>query len=47
MNENLITEIQTMYYCENLTIGEIASALRQNPSYVFNVVYRMPLIIKL
>lgn len=47
MNESLIAEIQTMYYCENLTIGEIASALRQNPSYVFNVVFKTPLTIEL
>ena len=32
-------QILTMFYDENLTIGEIAGALRQDPEYVYEVVY--------
>ena len=37
---SLKEEILKMYYEENLTIGEIAGALRQDPNYVYNVVYK-------
>jgi len=36
---NLIEEILQMYYEENLTIGEIAGALRQSPTYIYQVVF--------
>lgn len=32
-------EILTMYYDEFLTVGEIASALCQDPEYVYEVVF--------
>ena len=32
-------EILAMYYDEHLTIGEIAGALRQDPEYVYEVVF--------
>jgi hypothetical protein len=32
-------EILLMYYDEYLTIGEIASALKQDPNYVYTVVF--------
>ena len=32
-------KIRRMFYEENLTIGEIAGALRQDPKYVYEVVY--------
>lgn len=32
-------QILTMFYDEYLTIGEIAGALRQDPTYVYEVVY--------
>lgn len=32
-------EILRMYYEENLTIGEIAGALRQSPNYIYKVIY--------
>ena len=32
-------EILVMFYEENLTLGEIAGALHQDPHYVYEVVY--------
>lgn len=37
---SLIETILSMYYDEYLTIGEIASALRQDPNYIYDVVFR-------
>lgn len=34
-------EILVMFYEENLTIGEIAGALHQDPHYVYEVVYSL------
>lgn len=42
---DLISEIQFMYFCENLTIGEIAGALRLDPKYVYEVVYKREMIV--
>lgn len=36
----LIEEILSMYYDENLTIGEIAGTLRQDPNYIYEVIFR-------
>ena len=33
--------ILTMYYEEFLTIGEIAGALRQDPHYIYEVVFNI------
>ena len=38
---SLNEQILTMFYDENLTIGEIAGALCQDPEYVYEVVYRL------
>lgn len=35
----LVEQILSMYYDENLTIGEIAGALRQSPNYVYSIIY--------
>ena len=35
LNETILA----MYYSENLTIGEIAGALRQDPKYIYEVVF--------
>ena len=34
------SQILEMFYEENLSIGEIAGALHQDPAYVYSVVYR-------
>ena len=36
---DLRSEILAMYYDENLTIGEIAGALRQDPKYIYSIVF--------
>lgn len=36
----LVEEILQMYYEENLSIGEIASALKQSPCYVYSIIYK-------
>ncbi len=37
--DNLKEMILHMYYEEYLTIGEIASALKQDPHYIYTVVF--------
>lgn len=37
---SVVEEILTMFYDEYLTVGEIAGALHQDPSYVYSVIYR-------
>lgn len=37
---DLREQILLMHHEENLSIGEIASALKQDPNYVYSVVYR-------
>lgn len=44
---DLISEIQSMYFCENLTIGEIAGALRLDPNYVYEIIYKRERIVDL
>lgn len=36
---DVVTEILSMYYDENLTVKEIASALHQDPNYVYRIVF--------
>ena len=38
--DDLKKEIKRMYQEENLSIGEIAGALRQSPSYIREVIYK-------
>ena len=37
---DLIEEIKIMFYEEFLEIGEIAGALRQDPHYIYEVIYK-------
>lgn len=37
---DLIEEIKMMFYDELLEIGEIAGALRQDPHYIYEVIYK-------
>lgn len=36
---NLKDTIEHMFYSENLTVKEIASALKIDPTYVYKIVY--------